>query len=87
MAIKLPKRSGLARKAFLARYFVPNLGYSEDFSKWFFLLAFQYASFDVYITIFGGKKYFGLRRGQVKFQVDGGPIKHQYFPLIFCIDS
>ena len=65
-------------RAFFGSFFVYNSAYSEDFPKWFSLLAylFQYASFDVYIAIFGEKKYFGLRRGQVKFQVAGGPIEH-----------
>ena len=78
MALQLPKRSGLAGEGLLDQFFSHKIGYDEDFSKGCFLLAyiFQYASFDVYFVIFNDEKCFGLRRGQLKFQVAQGPIKH-----------
>ena len=56
----------MAGEGLFGQFFVDNSAYSEDFPKWFFFLAylFQYASFDVYIAIFGEKNILALEGGR-----------------------
>ena len=74
---KLPKKALSCQTTHFWQFYGHKSGYIKDFLKLFFFLAyiFQYASFDVYIAIFGDKKIFGLRRWQVKLQVAEGTIK------------